>query len=89
MKVIIDTGSSVLWLNSDYCSLPICKTRPRLKISKKLHQKTSKKLEVIYGDGKVNGFIDTMSVSLANLSVYNQEILAVSHMTSNIIEDVL
>ncbi|XP_031240588.1 pepsin A-5 [Mastomys coucha] len=72
-KVVLDTGSSVLWVPSIYCSSPACahhKTFNPLQSSTFLV--SGRPVNVAYGSGEMSGFLAYDTVRIGDLTVVAQ-----------------
>ncbi|KAL1787443.1 pepsin F-like [Sigmodon hispidus] len=72
-KVVLDTGSSYLWVPSIYCSSPAC---ARHKVFNPLRSSTflvsGRPVNVAYGSGEMSGFLAYDTVKIGDLTVAAQ-----------------
>ncbi|XP_034376757.1 pepsin A-5 isoform X1 [Arvicanthis niloticus] len=72
-KVVLDTGSSVLWVPSIYCSSPACAHH---KVFNPLRSSTflvsGRPVNVAYGSGEMSGFLAYDTVKIGDLTVVAQ-----------------
>ncbi|KAJ7162217.1 aspartyl protease [Mycena filopes] len=85
-NVILDTGSSDLWVADSSCrncdpTTPVFKPDSSSSFSQKSTQAT----QISYGSGAVAGFISSESVSMGNFSLKSQGFLSVEQTTSNLL----
>ncbi|KAG7098251.1 hypothetical protein E1B28_000213 [Marasmius oreades] len=85
-NVILDTGSSDLWLASSACSLCDSET-PLYDLSKSSSaQNTNRPVSITYGSGQVRGTTVTDNVSIGPFSVSSQTLLAVNVVSSGLLD---
>jgi hypothetical protein len=71
--VIMDTGSSNLWIPSLKCTQRVCVQHDRYNSSASTsYVKNGQPLKIQYGTGSMNGFLSQDTVGLAGLSVKSQ-----------------
>jgi hypothetical protein len=72
-KVIFDTGSSNLWINSDECSSPACKVHAEFHPGKSsTYSKLDVDMNVQFGTGEIDGFLAQDTFTLGPVVVDHQ-----------------
>lgn len=83
-KVIFDTGSSHLFLNSDKCKHHFCLTRNRYSSSKSpTYSSLGRDIRIAYGQGILEGTLGTDSVEIGGVTVNNQVIAEIVKPSKN------
>lgn len=89
MDVIFDTGSSLVWMISDRCTLPKCKTGKRFKVPFQPTNSTSPQFfEVFFGKGAIYGKASQVPLKLINLPIQSQEVIAVENVDDQLLQNV-
>ncbi|KAG9270763.1 hypothetical protein AMEX_G15749 [Astyanax mexicanus] len=71
--VLMDSGSSNLWVPSTYCSSQACQNHDMFNPSQSsTFESTNESLSIAYGTGSMTGFLGYDTVTVAGLSVQNQ-----------------
>ncbi|KAH7925633.1 acid protease [Leucogyrophana mollusca] len=87
LNVVLDTGSSDLWVATSQCTT-CASDIPPFDTSKSSSFKVStSSIEIQYGSGAVQGTISQDTVSMGGFTVPAQTLLAVTQTTSNLIDD--
>ncbi|XP_076853552.1 gastricsin-like [Brachyhypopomus gauderio] len=74
-KVLFDTGSSNLWVDSIYCNTQACTTHTQFNPQESsTYRSTSETFYLPYGAGSLNGVFGYDTVTLSGISVSGQEI---------------
>ncbi|KAJ7803471.1 aspartic peptidase A1 [Mycena olivaceomarginata] len=85
-NVILDTGSSDLWVADSDCVTAIGEHRSSKSASStSFVQRQNQVTPISYGSGNVAGFISTESVAMGNFSVANQGFLAVESVSDGLL----
>ncbi|GAB1302190.1 Pepsin A-5 [Apodemus speciosus] len=72
-KVVLDTGSSVLWVPSVYCSSPACaRHRTFNPLRSSTFLVSGRPVNVAYGSGEMSGFLAYDTVKIGDLTVVAQ-----------------
>ncbi|ELR62038.1 hypothetical protein M91_12573, partial [Bos mutus] len=67
-QVVFDTGSSDLWVPSDFCTSPACSTHVRFRhFQSSTFRPTTKTFRIIYGSGRMKGVVAHDTVRIGNL----------------------
>ncbi|XP_027387155.1 pregnancy-associated glycoprotein 1-like [Bos indicus] len=67
-QVVFDTGSSDLWVPSDFCISPACSTHVRFRhFQSSTFRPTTKTFRIIYGSGRMKGVVAHDTVRIGNL----------------------
>jgi hypothetical protein len=74
-NLLVDTGSSTTWVNSDLCSLPICKSKQGIKVASK---ETDKKTAVYYGGEKIEGVPTFEVIDFGGGNTFTSQLLALT-----------
>jgi saccharopepsin len=73
-KVVLDTGSSNLWVPSQSCGSIACYLHTKYDSSESsTYKKNDTKFEIHYGSGSVSGIISKDTVSIGDLKIENQD----------------
>lgn len=73
-KVVLDTGSSNLWVPSQACGSIACYLHTKYDSSESsTYQKNGTKFEIHYGSGSVSGLISQDVVSIGDLTIKGQD----------------
>jgi len=73
-KVILDTGSSNLWVPSSECGSIACYLHQKYDSSaSSTHKKNGSTFEIQYGSGSLSGFISQDTVSIGDLTLKGQD----------------
>jgi saccharopepsin len=73
-KVVLDTGSSNLWVPSQKCSSIACYLHKTYdSSSSSTHKKNGSEFEIHYGSGSLTGFVSNDVFSIGDLKVKNQD----------------
>ncbi|KAF8326642.1 aspartic peptidase domain-containing protein [Cantharellus anzutake] len=87
-NVLLDTGSTDLWLASQNCSIGCSTVTNRYDPTKSSSYKdTSSPLHIRYGSGAVSGTIGTETVSFGGFTVTQQPFGVIDQITSGIINE--
>ncbi|XP_060786816.1 pepsin A-like [Neoarius graeffei] len=71
--VVMDTGSSNLWVPSVYCSSQACENHKQFNPQQSsTFRSTYQSLSIAYGTGSMTGFIGNDTVTVGGISVQNQ-----------------
>ncbi|XP_036440886.1 LOW QUALITY PROTEIN: gastricsin-like [Colossoma macropomum] len=74
-RVLFDTGSSNLWVDSVYCSAQACTTHTQFNPQESsTYQSTSQTFYVSYGAGYLDGVFGYDTVTLSGITIPNQDI---------------
>ncbi|KAF9258848.1 acid protease [Marasmius fiardii PR-910] len=84
--VILDTGSSDLWLASTTCATCDSSTALYDSTRSSSAQNVNRPVSITYGSGAVRGTTVTDSVSLGPFTIQSQTLLAVSTVSSGLLE---
>lgn len=72
-KVVLDTGSSNLWVPSSDCSSISCFLHNKYdSSSSSTYQKNGSEFEIRYGSGSLSGFVSQDNVKIGDLEIENQ-----------------
>ncbi|XP_025142240.3 pregnancy-associated glycoprotein 1 [Bubalus bubalis] len=67
-QVVFDTGSSDLWVPSDFCTSPACSTHFRFRhFQSSTFRPTNKTFRIIYGSGRMKGVVAHDTVRIGDL----------------------
>lgn len=73
-KVILDTGSSNLWVPSSQCSSIACYLHTKYdSSSSSTYKKNGSEFEIRYGSGSLSGFVSQDTFQIGDLKVKNQD----------------
>lgn len=73
-KVVLDTGSSNLWVPSAECFSIACFLHTKYKsVESSTYQKNGSDFEIRYGSGSLSGFVSRDVFQIADLKVKNQD----------------
>ncbi|KAL1884156.1 hypothetical protein VTK73DRAFT_6825 [Phialemonium thermophilum] len=73
-KVVLDTGSSNLWVPSSECGSIACYLHAKYDSSaSSTYQKNGSSFEIRYGSGSVSGYISRDVLSIGDLKIKNQD----------------
>ncbi|KAI4859076.1 Asp-domain-containing protein [Hypoxylon rubiginosum] len=73
-KVILDTGSSNLWVPSTSCGSIACYLHSKYdSSSSSSYKKNGTEFEIRYGSGSLSGFVSQDTVTIGDLTVKNQD----------------
>lgn len=73
-KVVMDTGSSNLWVPSQKCTDLACLWHNRYDSSKsKTAAKNGSEFAIRYGSGAVSGFVSADSVTIGHITIQKQD----------------
>lgn len=73
-KVILDTGSSNLWVPSSKCNSIACYLHTKYESSaSSTHKKNGSSFEIQYGSGSMKGFVSNDVLRIGDLTVKNQD----------------
>ncbi|KAF8554783.1 acid protease [Imleria badia] len=88
-NLILDTGSSDLWVATNQCTA--CTTDvPLFNPSKSSSYKNgSSSLQITYGSGNVGGYVSADTVSFSGFTIANQELLSVAVTSDGLLDDQL
>lgn len=86
-NLILDTGSSDLWVATSSCTS--CASTEFIASKSSSYQSSGASLEITYGSGSVKGTTSQDTVSLGGFTITQQELLAVSSLTSGLLDSVL
>ncbi|KHJ86577.1 eukaryotic aspartyl protease, partial [Oesophagostomum dentatum] len=81
ITLVLDTGSSNMWVIDEACKSPECNGKPESSYPKnkfktdasKTFKKGSRTFSLTYGSGSCNGYLATDTVSFAGITVPKQE----------------
>ncbi|WP_067522005.1 pepsin-like aspartyl protease [Endozoicomonas ascidiicola] len=74
-SAILDTGSSNIWIPEESCSSPACSEKNRFNpASSGSFYSYEQPLNIQYGTGSMRGYVGYDTVTMGDLSVYNQGI---------------
>lgn len=74
-KVVLDTGSSNLWVPSQSCSSIACYLHSTYdSSSSSTYKKNGSTFEIRYGSGSLSGFVSNDVVSIGDLKIKNQDL---------------
>ncbi|CAK5273019.1 unnamed protein product, partial [Mycena citricolor] len=85
-SVILDTGSSDLWVVDSQCLSCGGGSSFTSSSSSSFLQSSSQSVEIVYGSGQVAGTVATDTVSMGSLSVSSQGFLLAEQLTQNLIQ---
>ncbi|KAI6167423.1 acid protease [Pisolithus thermaeus] len=81
-EVLLDTGSSDLWVAGSSCG-NVCNGLPLYSPSASSSFKnTSQSFDITYGQGEASGYVATETIEMAGFSVFNQGFAVVNDMSS-------
>uniref|UniRef100_A0A4W2BSY7 Peptidase A1 domain-containing protein n=1 Tax=Bos indicus x Bos taurus TaxID=30522 RepID=A0A4W2BSY7_BOBOX len=67
-QVVFDTGSSDLWVPSDFCTSPACSTHVRFRhLQSSTFRPTNKTFRITYGSGRMKGVVAHDTVRIGDL----------------------
>ncbi|XP_025142250.1 pregnancy-associated glycoprotein 1 isoform X3 [Bubalus bubalis] len=67
-QVVFDTGSSDLWVPSDFCTSPTCSTHVRFRhLQSSTFRPTNKTFRITYGSGRMKGVVAYDTVRIGDL----------------------
>src|ERR1051326_3521104 len=73
-KVVLDTGSSNLWVPSTECNSIACYLHTRYDHSvSSTYKKNGTSFEIRYGSGSLSGFVSQDTFQIGDLKVKNQD----------------
>lgn len=73
-KVVLDTGSSNLWVPSQSCGSIACYLHQKYDSSESsTYKKNGSSFEIHYGSGSLEGFVSQDTVSIGDLTIKNQD----------------
>ncbi|POS71732.1 vacuolar protease A [Diaporthe helianthi] len=73
-KVILDTGSSNLWVPSSKCTSIACYLHNKYESSSSsTYKKNGSSFEIQYGSGSMKGFVSQDTLQIGDLTIKNQE----------------
>jgi saccharopepsin len=73
-KVVLDTGSSNLWVPSSECNSIACYLHSKYDhSSSSTYKKNGSSFEIRYGSGELSGFVSQDSLQIGDLKVKNQD----------------
>ena len=73
-KVVLDTGSSNLWVPSSECSSIACYLHTKYdSSSSSTYKKNGSEFEIRYGSGSLSGFVSNDVFQIGDLKVKNQD----------------
>ncbi|KAI5454915.1 hypothetical protein NCC49_002191 [Naganishia albida] len=86
-QVILDTGSSDLWLAGTECQSTTCQGIPRYQESSSSSFATNNQVfNITYGSGQADGFLAQDTVSMGGYTVPNQVLGVVSEASDNLLQ---
>lgn len=77
-NLLVDTGSSTTWVNSDLCTLPICKSKERITAATK---GSKKKTAVYYGGEKMEGVPTFEVIDFGGGNTFTSQLLALTDIS--------
>ncbi|KAG1725280.1 aspartic peptidase domain-containing protein [Suillus paluster] len=83
-NLILDTGSSDLWVATSAC--PSCATTEFTTSKSSTYQSTGSAMTINYGSGSVRGTTSQDTVTFGGFTITKQELLAVTQTTSGLID---
>ncbi|KAG1889871.1 aspartic peptidase domain-containing protein [Suillus subluteus] len=86
-NLILDTGSSDLWVATSSCSS--CASTEFITTKSSTYQSSGSSLQITYGSGSVKGTPSQDTVSFGGFTITQQELLAASSLTSGLLDSVL
>lgn len=73
-KVILDTGSSNLWVPSSKCGSIACYLHTKYDASSSsTHKKNGSSFEIQYGSGSMKGFVSQDTLKIGDITIKNQD----------------
>lgn len=73
-KVILDTGSSNLWVPSSHCNSIACFLHSKYDASESsTYQKNGSDFEIRYGSGSLSGFVSQDTLQLGDMKIEHQD----------------
>ncbi|KAK3941357.1 vacuolar protease [Diplogelasinospora grovesii] len=73
-KVVLDTGSSNLWVPSSECGSIACYLHKKYDSSaSSTHQKNGSSFEITYGSGSLSGFVSNDNVRIGDIEIKGQD----------------
>lgn len=88
LDVILDTGSSNFWVNSEICKDFACRQQSRYDHEKsKEFSELGYFVEVVFGTGQVNGEINEDQVELAGILLKHQRLGEIASMDGDVFND--
>lgn len=86
-NLILDTGSSDLWVATSSCTS--CAATEFTTSKSSTYQSSGSSLQINYGSGSVKGTPSQDTVSFGGFTITQQELLAASSLTSGLLDSVL
>lgn len=86
-NLILDTGSSDLWVATSSCTS--CASTEFITSKSSTYQSSGSSLQINYGSGSVKGTPSQDTVSFGGFTITQQELLAASSLTSGLLDSVL